>query len=178
MKKLIVLVGAMAAVALLALAVIVPAFAEGPTPTPTPTPGPKAPFGFFGRGMGFWGGSWTVFDAVAKALGLTPEQLFAELRAGKTLTQIAEAKGVKLETIQEAIKAAQIEAMKQSIQQAVKDGKLTQAQADWLLKGLELGFLPGRGGFGRGWGKGFFPMRGWLGQGSGQSGQSVVPSKA
>ena len=27
---------------------------------------------------------------------------------------------------------------------------MTQAQADWLLQGLEQGFLPGRGGFGHG----------------------------
>jgi hypothetical protein len=45
--------------------------------------------------------------------------------------------------------------MKDAITQAVKDGRITQAQADWLLQGLEKGYLPaGRGfGHGRGFGK-------------------------
>lgn len=183
MKRFAILAGVVLAVVLLGVAIVIPTFAEGPTPTPTP----KAPFGCHGdhlgghmeggsgRGLGFWGGSWADFDAAAKALGLTPEQLFAELRAGKSLAQIAEARGVKLEAVQEAMKAAQIETMKQSIQQAVTDGKLTQAQADWLLKGLELGFMPGRWGFGRGWGKGFHPMGGSLGRGLAPS---IVPSQS
>ncbi|MGC8827794.1 MAG: hypothetical protein ACP5TV_12420, partial [Anaerolineae bacterium] len=43
--------------------------------------------------------------------------------------------------------------MKDAINQAVKDGKITQDEADWLLQGLEKGYLPGRwgrGGFGHG----------------------------
>jgi hypothetical protein len=45
--------------------------------------------------------------------------------------------------------------MKDAINQAVKDGTITQDEADWLLQGLEKGYLPGRwgrGGFGRGMG--------------------------
>jgi hypothetical protein len=34
-------------------------------------------------------GGWAVFDAAAKALGLTPEQLFTELHSGKTLSDVA-----------------------------------------------------------------------------------------
>jgi len=140
-KRLMILAGVALAVVLLGAAVVVPAFAQEPTPTP------KAPFGQRGRCFGFWGGSWAVFDAAAEALGLTPEELFAELHAGKSLADIAEAQGVDLEAVHDAMKAARVEAMKQAIQQAVEDGRLTQEKADWLLEGLEKGFLPKRWGF-------------------------------
>ena len=154
-RKWLIFAGLGLVATLLILAVAIPALAQDPTPTPkTPKIG-----GVWGRGFGMCGGSWESYDAIAKALGLTPEQLFSELHAGKTLDEIAEEKGVDLQKVQDAAKAAQVEAMKASIQQAVKDGKLTQEQADWLLKGLELGFMPmGRGlgrGFGRGFGHGF-----------------------
>jgi len=141
-KKLVILAGVALAVAVLGAAVAVPALAQEPTPTP------EAPCGC--RGLGFWGRSWAVFDAAAEALGLTPEELFAELHAGKSLAEVAEAQGVDLEAVHEAMKAARVEAMKQAIEQAVEEGRLTQEQADWLLEGLELGFLPRRWGFRRG----------------------------
>ncbi len=103
-----------------------------------------------GRGFGFWGGSWTGFDAVAKALNLTPTQLFEQLHSGKTLQEIAQAQGVALQTVIDAMNAARIQAMKDRIAQAVKDGKITQAQADWMLEGIEKGYMPmGRDGFGK-----------------------------
>ncbi len=141
-KKLVILAGVALAVAVLGAAVAVPALAQEPTPTP------EAPCGC--RGLGLWGRSWAVFDAAAEALGLTPEELFAELHAGKSLAEVAEAQGVDLEAVHEAMKAARVEAMKQAIEQAVEEGRLTQEQADWLLEGLELGFLPRRWGFRRG----------------------------
>jgi hypothetical protein len=131
-----------------------------------PTPESEVPFGWrgggrgwggFGRGMfgGVHGGQWTMFDAAAEALGLTPEELFAELHAGKTLDEIAEAQGVEMEAVQDALDAARGQAMQQAIEQAVEDGRITQEQADWMLEGLEQGFFPmGRGfGRGRGWGR-------------------------
>lgn len=127
-----------------------------------PTPESKAPFGWrggghgrggFGRGMfgpGV-GGEWTMFDTAAEALGLTPEELFAELHAGKSLKEVAEAQGIDIEAVQEALQAARAEAMRQRIEQAVEDGNMSQEQADWLLEGLEKGFAPmGRGLPGRG----------------------------
>jgi hypothetical protein len=145
-KRLKILAGAALLVALLGVFVAIPAFAQPPTPTPKVTDG-------WGRGFGCWGGgSWTEFDAAAQALGMTPEQLFAELHAGKSLSDIATEKGVELQKVYDAMNADRIEAMKASIQQAVTDGTLTQAQADWLLQGLNLGFLPKGRGFGHGFG--------------------------
>ena len=107
------------------------ALAQEPVP---PDPLDKQ-FGAWGRGGfdRFGGDRWTMFDTMADALGLTPEGLFTELHAGKSLSEVAEAKGVDMEALRDAMQAARIEA----IQQAVEDGTLTQEQADRLLERLE-----------------------------------------
>ena len=136
-----------------------------------PTPEPKVPFGWhgvrggrggFGRGMfGLGrGGQWTMFDTAAEALGLTPEELFAELHAGKSLDEVAEEQAVDVEVVRDAMNAARVEAMRQAIEQAVEDGNMTQEQADWMLEGLEQGFFPKRGPSP---GRGFGPARGGYG---------------
>jgi hypothetical protein len=146
-KKPVVLVSvALAAVLLGAAVFVVPGLAQDPAPVP------EAPPAWCGRGFGFRGGSWTMFDAQAEALGLTPEELFAQLHGGKSLADVAEAQGVELEAVQEAMKSARNAGMKEAIQQAVEGGQLSQEKADWLLEGLELGFMPGGRGFGRGMG--------------------------
>ncbi len=87
--------------------------------------------------------------AAAKALGMTTDDLSNALKSGKTLTQVASDKKVDLQTVQDAIKAARTDDMRIQIKQAVTDGKITQAKADWLLEGLDKGFLDGPGfGFG------------------------------
>jgi hypothetical protein len=151
-KKLIAVVGVLALVTAVGLFVVGAVFAQSSTPESQTTPTPPK-LGFWGRGFGFWGGgSLATFDAVAEALGLTPTQLFEQLHSGKSLSDIAEAQGVDLQKVQDAVNAVQTQAMKDAIAQAVKDGKITQEQADWLLQGLEKGFLPGGRGFGFGHG--------------------------
>ncbi len=120
-------------------------------------PPPPAPFGWGGRGFGWAGGMWTLFDAAAEALGLTPEGLFAESHGGKSLDEIAEEQGVEMDAVQEAMNAARAEAMQQAIMQAVEEGKISQEQADWMLEGHEKGFFPMRRGFGRGWHRCYIP---------------------
>ncbi|MGQ9517478.1 MAG: hypothetical protein ACUVT1_09425 [Anaerolineae bacterium] len=157
-RRLIVMISVLAVMALTSLVLVGTAFAQAPTPAPS-TPTAPAPFWGkgWGRGFGFgcWGGNWTVFDAVAEALNMTPTQLFEQLHNGKTLEEIAEAQGVDITKVQEAAQAARVQAMKDAINQAVQDGRISQEEADWLLEGLEKGYLPGRwgrGGFGRGMG--------------------------
>jgi len=139
-KRFMVLMGAVLAVAVLGAAIAMPTLAQEPTPQLTQPP--KVGFGPRGLGIGPWGGRWTTFDATAEALGLSPVELFNELHAGKSLSDIAEAQGVELETVHQAAQAARAEAMKAAIQQGVEDGHLTQEQADWMLEGLEKGFMP------------------------------------
>ena len=154
-KKLLAVVGVVALVTVVGLVVGGIAFAQ--TETPPSQTAPTAPDEFgLGRGFGMMGrgGSWNNFDAMAKALNLTPTQLFEKLHEGKTLADIAKAQGVDLTKVQEAANAERVQAMKDAIAQAVKDGKITQAQADWLLKGLEQGYLGKGNGFGFGCGHG------------------------
>jgi len=158
-KRLMLLSGAALVVLLMGLVGAAAVFAQEPTPEsegPSSWHGGGRGWGGFGRGMfgGVRGGQWTMFDTAAEALGLTPEELFAELHAGKSLDEVAEEQGVDIEAVQDAMSAARGEAMRQAIEQAVEDGNMTQEQADWMLEGLEKGFTPmDRGlGRGRGWG--------------------------
>lgn len=169
-KKWWMLAGLGLVVGMLVLSLAVPALAQDATPTVPTTPSADA-LGGWGKGFGFGfcgGGSWATYDAVAEALGLTPVELFTELHSGKTLGEIATAKGVDLQKVQDAANAAQLAARKAEIEQAVKDGTITQEQADWMLKGIEQGWMPmGRGGRGHG-------MRG--APPSSDSGSSTTPS--
>jgi hypothetical protein len=121
-------------------------FAQGTEPT-VPAPGDGLRWG----GFGWDGGSWTQFDTAAETLGLTPNELFIKLHdEGKTLTEIAQEQGVDTSTLQDAMNAQRTEAQRESIQQAVVDGNLSQEQADWLLEGLDKGFMSGMRGMGMG----------------------------
>ncbi len=172
-KKRFFLLGGVALIVVLvaSLAGAALVFADEPAPTP------EVPFDCRGGGFGLGRRSWTMFDAAAEALGLTPEEFFAELHSGKALAEIAEEQGVELETVREAVNAVQVEAMREAIQQAVEDGRISQEQADWLLEGLEQGFLPlGRGfGFGHGMRGSFGRMRGGFSGFAPQRAPSVAP---
>ncbi len=150
-RKWIAAAGAAALIALSGAVAAGTAFAQSETPGATPNATPSVSAGkLMGRGFGFWGHSTAQFDAVAKALNLTPTQLFEQLHSGKTLQEIAQAQGVEWQKVIDAMNAGRIQAMKDWIAQAVADGKITQAQADWMLEGIEKGYMPmARGGFGK-----------------------------
>jgi len=109
------------------------------------------------KGMGMMAGN-TDLEAAAKVLKMTADQLSTQLWGGRTLAQLADKAGVKLEDVQAAMQTARKDAQRAAIEQAVKDGRLTRQQADWLLQGLDSGYL-GRGGgmFSGGRGHGRFP---------------------
>lgn len=69
----------------------------------------------------------------AKALGLSEAELRTELRAGKTLADIADERDVP----QADLVAALVKAGRARLAQAVTDGRLTQAQADEKAAGLQ-----------------------------------------
>lgn len=106
--------------------------------------------GMFGAGEG---GPGAQFDGLAEALNLTREELVAELREGKTLEEIAEAQGVDLEAVQEQMATERAEAMRDAIAQAVEDGEMSVEQAEWLLEGLDKGYMPGLRFGARGFGR-------------------------
>ena len=107
-----------------------------------------------GRGLGLEG-----LQAAAEALNMTTDELIDALRGGSTLEELATEAGVDIQDVQDAIQAARTEAFRTRIQQAVENGTITQEHADWLLEGLEKGFMGGAGGFGLGGprGPGFGP---------------------
>jgi uncharacterized protein (DUF433 family) len=96
------------------------------------------PSGFRGPGPRFGphhGARGAVFLDLAKALGITRAQLFEQLRDGKSVAEIAKAQGKSLDDVRAALKAD----AKRRADEAVKDGDLTQAQADELLSHLDEG---------------------------------------
>ena len=135
--------------------------------------GPGGPMG----GPGGPGGPFMVgLDAASTYLGLTEAQLRDKLKDGKTsLADVAKAQGKTADGLEQAI----VDAEQKELDQAVKDGKLTQAQADKIAKDLPArvktivetaGFGPhggpggpppgmGGGAAGRSHGRGFFPGR-------------------
>jgi hypothetical protein len=127
----------------------------------TPTPAapdtatvPAVPRGGFGFGRGGLH-SQAALEAAAKALGMTTDELSAQLWGGKTLADIADAQGVDIADVQQAVQAAMVEETKTAIEQAVTDGTITQAKADWLIEGLDKGYWgAGQDDFGPGFGMG------------------------
>jgi hypothetical protein len=89
-------------------------------------------FGFFHRGF-------PGLDAAASYLGLSASQLDAKLDSGKTLAQIAKDEGKAVDGLVAALKGD----LKQKLDEAVADGRITKAQearalsdADQRLKDL------------------------------------------
>ncbi len=86
-----------------------------------------------GPGHGGRGGRGARLESVATALGITADELRTEVQAGKTIAEIATAKGVAVQTVIDAL----VTEAKTRIAQAVTDGKLTQAEADTKLAAVE-----------------------------------------
>jgi len=149
-KKIVGLAAVIAIIAALGIASAV--FAQTATPPTTP----QAHSGMVRGAQGVCGQAG--LDAAAKALKLSTTDLKAQLWGGQTLSGLADKAGVKIADVQSAVQAACQQAQLDAINQAVKDGKLTQANADWLIEGIQKGYI-GKGGFGLA-GKGGFGMGG------------------
>ena len=109
-------------------------------------------------GLGRGGVSLTT---IAGALGMTEAELRTELQSGKSVADVAGAKGVSLDTVIAAI----VDEQAKQLSAAVAAGRITQAQADAALANLkenlpELLALKG-GPFGPGFGRWPGRMPGW-----------------
>ena len=121
-KKLLTIVGVLAI--LVAALPVGAAFAQGPS-------GQNPPLGL---GRGNWGGPDNSLVAVAaRVLGMEQAALVAELNTGKTIADVATAKGVALDKIVTAFAQPHVD----WLNQAVKDGKITQAQADQYIAAMK-----------------------------------------
>lgn len=145
MKKTILIVGLV--VAALTVFGVGAAFAQGP-----------APYGGNGPMMQNGGGYLHTYmvTAFAEKLGLKVDDVNTRLEAGETMYDIAIADGVKAEDFQ----ALMVEVRTVALDTAVKDGVITQVQADWMKS---RGF--GQGGYGMGTGN--CPMNNGTGPGRG-----------
>ena len=89
-------------------------------------------FGHGGSGMGYVDRS-LVEKAVADKLGLSVTDLETQLSSGQTLASLAKAHNVQVQDLFDAA----ANAAKPQLDQAVKDGKLTQAQADQVYREIQ-----------------------------------------
>jgi hypothetical protein len=173
---------ALAIVATLVIALVTAGFvnAQGTTPPVPQTPGSGYGYGrgtgmMGGRGMGGNGGAMgngvvgegilhdTMISVAAQKLGISVDDLNARLAKGETMAQVASSKGLTAEQFTALMKDART----QAIDQAVKDGKLTQTQADWMK---QRGGAIGNGGMGNGGGMmGGNGGRGMRGNGAGNA---------
>lgn len=123
------------------------AYADDSTPPAGTFDGRGGPRG--GRGLGD-----AELEAAAQVLGMTTNELKSALQSGQTLEETATEKGVDIADVQATIQAAHREEMRAQIEQSVTDGTMTQDKADWLLEGLDKGYLDGGPGFGLDLGRG------------------------
>jgi hypothetical protein len=131
------LIGGVLAALLVAVLVGVGArsvYAQTSTPT-TPLQG-RGPGG--GHGGGF---SLAGLQIAAQKLGMTTDELITALQSGKTLEQVAQEKGLNIADIQTAIQEANKIELRNRIQQGVTDGTISQDKANWLLEGLDKGYI-------------------------------------
>lgn len=139
----ILIAGLLVALLVVGVAGATQAYAQGPNTLMQHGRGPGSPGG--GRGLG-----QVELEAAAKVLGMTADELSTALQSGKTLQDVADEAGVAIEEVQAAIQAAHATELRDRIAQAVEDGTITQANADWLLEGLDKGFIGVPGAFGLG----------------------------
>ena len=124
-KKLGIVLGAVVAVGLIASLAVGAAWAQGTTTQAQATPQARAQL----QAGPPPGGPADGMSDIAKLLGMTPDQIWAERVQGKTLADLAKEKGVDTQQLVDALVASQ----KTMLDQAVADNRLTQAQADkWL----------------------------------------------
>ena len=132
-----------------------------------------------GHGKGGHGprGLMAAADAVAKVLGMTADELKTELQSGKSLADVAKAKGVDVEKVKAAIAAD----VKAHLDEEVASGEHSQAEADQklanltsrlddIVNGVRPAGMPGGMRGGEGHGKGGHGPRGEHGRGHGPRG--------
>lgn len=96
--------------------------------------GPRGPRG--GGHRGGLGPRGALGADLARALGINEASLHEQLRAGKSVADIAKAENKSLATVKSAVRAA----AKTRADKAVKDGDITQAQADRMLEHFDEAF--------------------------------------
>lgn len=156
----------LAAGTLLLAGTVVSSYAAEPTLTPQPSTAYCQELG--GTGGGRWGGAFSALEPVASLLGIQTSDVAAQRQAGKSLAEIAQAKGADESKLIDTILASR----KATLDAQVKAGTLTQAQADLILERMQtqvktaverttVGPMGQAGGMGPGMGQGARMGRGF-----------------
>ncbi|MBI1882175.1 MAG: hypothetical protein HYR94_28715 [Chloroflexi bacterium] len=116
--------------------------------------GPGGGPGQMGMGGRFGGPENSLISVAAEKLGMTTDELMAELQADKSIAEVAAEKNVAVDTIVDAV----ITPRSENLKEQVANGQLTQEQADAMValmkanlnqqinaKGLGQGFGRGMG---------------------------------
>ena len=130
MKKIVLSLVVVAIIAV-ALGTVGSAYAQSSGPQTTVIGNGYGPrMGGRGNGMGTQDGLLhdDMIAAYASKLGITVDELNTRLANGETMAEIAYSKGLTFEQFT----ALRLEVRSLALDQAVKDGTITQEQADWM----------------------------------------------
>jgi hypothetical protein len=150
--------------------------AQTATPPGSPGPGFCPGYGVMGGGFGPGArvgayGPGTDHEAIAKALGITSQELWDARAAGKSVAELAKEKNVDLTKVVDAALAAHTA----QLDAAVKAGTLTQTQAD-AMKALMKSRIDSQfqtTAVSGSWGPGMMGGRGMMGSGFGPRGRGA-----
>jgi hypothetical protein len=112
--------------------------------------GPDSSTGFPNRAPalghlgGRLGGMSANSEAIATALGLTVEELQAQLRDGATLADLADAQGIELDSLRDIAQEGRQTTILDRLSQALEEGAVTDAFAKWFRRGADAGFVLGK----------------------------------
>ncbi|MFD0822262.1 hypothetical protein ACFQ0D_28980, partial [Micromonospora zhanjiangensis] len=135
----------LAAAGVLSAGIAAPTLAFGADATPAQSTSPSGSASASGSAATAGDQRETAFAAaLAKELGVPQEKVTAALR------KLREQRQADHKAQQDKTAADREAALKQRLDRAVKDGKLTQQQADAITKAVKAGVLPGAGWLGRG----------------------------
>jgi hypothetical protein len=128
-------VGAAGVAALLSVGAV-NAFAASPSPTPKPTAGATQPS--TDRHADRRAIRRAIVEAEADVLGLKPETLVQDLKAGQKVSDLARDKGMTKEQFETRLVAS----LKPRLETLVDHKVITQAQADKTLDRISKGYVP------------------------------------
>jgi hypothetical protein len=131
-------VGAAGVAALLSVGVVTASAATSPTPKPTASSGAGAQKPSTDAHADRRAVRRAIIDSEADVLGIKPEALVKDLKAGQKVSDLAKAKGMTKEQFATRLVAD----LKPRLEALVDRKAITQAQADKVLDRISKGYVP------------------------------------